>query len=249
MKMQKILLAALVSCAVGSAFAADNFSENGSAGFGSWTITLTSGDGGQNGTFTGNSTGNGDGDGNADGDIGNPAWGFYANSGQTASGVRSFAGGPLAVGQSVLFSFDNGFIGNGAAAGVALRTSGGANVFEFLFVGGTANYAINDAGSTATTINFSDEGFDLVFTLTSATTYDLTIDGLGGVGAGFDQSFTGRTISGNIEQFRAFNNNSGSGGAANLFVNDLAVVPEPSTIVLGGLGLIGLVAARMRRRA
>ncbi len=51
-----------------------------------WSVTFSSGDAGQNGSFIGNSGSNGDGSGAG---AGNPAWALYANSGQLATATAS----------------------------------------------------------------------------------------------------------------------------------------------------------------
>src|SRR5947209_4626624 len=63
-----------------------------------WTVSKTTGDTSQAGSFLGDSGSNGDGNGAG---AGTSAWGLYANSGQTTTATASLPGGNLLVGQTV----------------------------------------------------------------------------------------------------------------------------------------------------
>ena len=149
--------------------------DNGGAGFGAWALSATSGSAGH---FRANSTSNGDGDGNSDGDINsnNFAFGMYANSGAVSNAVRSFTKSMIP-GSVFSIKMDNGFIDNGASVGFGIQNAAGENLFEFYFQGGQSFYQINDGdgNNQNTTLSFSDEGFNIQFTLLTATTYELSV--------------------------------------------------------------------------
>jgi hypothetical protein len=232
--------------------------DNGGTGFGAWTLTTTSGDGGQNGHFIASSTGNADGLDNgtvggvaSDGDIdtGGEAWGMYANSGQTAGAVRPLSGGSLSVGQTITLDFDNGYIDNGSVVGIGLQNSSGENVWEAFFVGGNSSYQFNQSGGvTNTAVGYTDEGLSIAFTLTGASTYSATITTLGGASDTISGSLLSPAGGSSVDQIRIFNFNAGSGGSANVYANSLQVIPEPTTMAMMGIGLAGAFLARRRRQ-
>jgi hypothetical protein len=220
--------------------------DNGGTGFGAWSWSVPTNTA-NSGYFLGSSAGNGDGDGNLDDDIndGGNAFGIYANSGGAVA-VRTFTGGGLTVGQQFTLSFDNGFVDPSTSVGFVLEDSSSNDLLDFRFTGGNANYTVFDnSGSVDTGIGFTDEGLNLTFTLTGANSYSLLIAPL----VGTSTNITGTLLnSGDVEQVRIFNINAGSGSSFDMYVNDLQVIPEPSTMALTGLGVLGLVAARRRMK-
>jgi len=223
--------------------------DNGGTGFGAWTLTGPTNTS-QGGFFIGNSKNNGDDDGNGDGDInttGDKAWGLYANSGQTASAVRSFSSA-LSVGQSFSLRMDNGWIDSGGTVGFGLQNASNTNRFEFYFVGGASKYQRNDSGGVQnTTLDFTDGGLTIVFTLTGTNTYTATVTAYYDSGTSPQtDTFSGTLLnSGAIEKLRVFNYNAGSGGAHDAFFNSIAV-PEPAALSL--LALSGMLLRRRGRR-
>ncbi|MFN4243676.1 MAG: hypothetical protein ACK4PI_10620 [Tepidisphaerales bacterium] len=213
---------------------------NGGFGFGAWQLTPSSNTGNA-GFFLGNSAGNGSA---PSGDINSAgvAFGLYANSGQTASAVRPFTGGPLAIGQIFSMSMDNGFIDNNGVVGFGLQTAGGTNVFEFYFRGGTSNYIMNIGGTEVTTpIPFTDDGLAVVFKLLSPTTFSFTVTDL--------QTTTLYTLGGtfstpaSIERLRLFNFNAGGGSQRDAYFNFLRITeapPPPVEIPLPAASLMGM---------
>lgn len=198
-----------------------------------WSLTST-GTSAQAGSFQGNSGGNGDGAGAG---AGNPAWGFYANSGQSSSGVWSLVGGSLTVGQEVGIDFDNGFINNGSQVGIEFRngTTVGLSIF---FDGGDSFYEVfRNGGVVNSSVGFTDNGFNIQVESTGTSTYALSF-------GAFSQTGTfGNGVSA-IDNIRVYNNNAGGGGQFNLFANNITVVPEPSAALLGGLGALALLRRR-----
>jgi hypothetical protein len=151
--------------------------------------------------------------------IGAPAWGLYANSGNLSEAKRLLTN-TLAVGQTVLVMFDHGFLDPGTSAGVALQNNVGDTLWQFYFHGGKTNYDIT--GSTSD-IQWSPGGHAIEVTLTSPTTYVSRITPLGG---------STRTNAGtlfitnnmNITVFRAWNWNAGAGPDYDVFFNTLKII-------------------------
>lgn len=224
--------------------------DNGGTGFGAWTQSGST-NGSNGGYFVGSSAGNGDGDGNADGDInvGGSALGIYANGGQSVSAVRPMTGGSLSVGQTFVIAFDNGWLDTGSSDGFTLESSAGTDRLSFFFTGGNATYELFDnSGFVNTGIGFSDEGLTVAVTMTGAETYSAVITSIGS-GVSTNISGTFQNSGNGIDQVLVNNNNAGSGGNFDMFVNSMAVIPEPSTMALTSLGMLGLGVLRRRRLA
>ncbi len=244
---------------------------NGGYGFGPWDIVTTLQDGGAAGTFTATTSGNPDLNNIAtDG----KAWGTYANAaGGATNGVRivgarrDFTGGPLAVGQSFILSLENGGIQSGSFRGDNPPRTGGwvgfsfnpypaqfpdpinaftaiTGNFGFGFAGGSTEYSVYDLSTPSgrpTGVPFTTGGLTATFTLTSASNYTLQIQTLGPGGQIY--SIDGMT-SGSIDFFGVFNRNAEEDDA---YFNSVAVVPEPTTYALLGLGAAALFLARRRK--
>ncbi len=222
---------------------------DGGTGFGAWSFNTS----GISTTFMGytsdgnDSTANGDGDSNGDGDVNvstfggtnNSAFGLYSNDG-IAEAFRGFDS-PLASGDVFRIRMDNGFLENGGAQGIELRDSSGG-VLEFLFRGGQSNYEIGIGGSfTSASVPFTDEGLDLAFTITGATTFDLTVTPLDSSllgGTTTSVTTSGTHSGGPISGLRLFSFDPTGDGVTknddfNLYFNSLSVsaVPEPSSLL------------------
>jgi hypothetical protein len=222
--------------------------QNGGFGFGSWILTDTNpGNGSQNGFFMGSSSANGNGNsGNIN--TAGVSWGMYANSGQTASAVRPLTGGDLGIGQELDFKIDNGFLNGGSQEGFNLQTTGGANRLEFSFTGGNGDYMYTDnTGTHDSGIGFTADGLSIAFTLTGLDTYTMDVTPNGGGTTVLNGTLEGVGGTG-IDQMRFFdvNGGNGQGSAGDFFVNQLEVVPEPSTIAAGVLAVVGMLAMRRR---
>jgi len=183
--------------------------DNGGFGFGGWLLYVSTNNSSQAGRFMANT---------AAVSIGVPAWGLYANSDQLSEAKR-YLTNALAVDQTFSVSFENGFLDNGAGAGVALQNSNGDTLWEFFFNGGDTNYSIS--GGT-TDIGFTTNGISVEFTLTGPTNYNAKITPLFG---------SVRNISGNLQAntnsaitlFRAWNNHAGSDSVRDVFFNNLKI--------------------------
>lgn len=266
------MLVALISASAQAAnLAADNASDpayssgwldgsNGGYGFGAWQL-IPSTPGPLSGHFIGSSTGNGDGlDNGLSGGVANDndidtgtmipvSWGMYANNGRNAVAYRPFTGGPLSVGQTFSVDFDNGWINSTPITGqidIGLTDSANNVIFRVSFIGGALNYQYADAGGIfqLSTIPFGDEGFNLSVTMTGPFAYSATLTRRDGIST----NWTG-TLNAAPEGFVARNFTAGSGSAHDLFINSMSIVPEPSTIALAALGVIGVAVRAFRRRA
>ncbi|MBL0013278.1 MAG: hypothetical protein IPP30_05790 [Flavobacterium sp.] len=180
---------------------------NGGQGFGPWSLLVS---GGSGGTFTGGS------------DIGQ-AWGIYANSGGLTSAIRPFAG-PLEIGNTLSFAFDNGGCRCGKKVGFRLRNSSNNILSEFRFTGGDTQYFIADDATTNTGVNLTTTGLsNITFAYTAANTYSISI-----TRSGVTTVLTGRTfataVGGQVPaQIEFFNSNAGGGSDKDVFFNDLRI--------------------------
>jgi hypothetical protein len=231
---------------------------NGGFGFGPWQL-ITSGS--DSGHYIGDSTNNGDGtdDGNingtaSDSDINTGtfrpvAWGMYAGVGlNSAQATRSFTGGALDYGQTFAINFDNGFIEFDGFIDLALLDAFSTPVLQVAFLGGGAQYFFADAGGGGLTgLDFGTEGLRLEVTMTGVTNYTATLTHFS-----FTNSVTwSGTMTAAPEAFRATIADAGGvgpGQAFNLYINSMEIVPEPSTIALGAIGVAGVALRALRRR-
>lgn len=220
--------------------------DNGGSGFAAWSIVASPG-GSSNGVFVASSTANGFMPPSGGIDTGGVAWGMYANSGQATDVYRPFTGGALTLGQTFHVAIDNGTVQTGGVVGFGLQNAGGFNLWELYFSGGATLYTINDSlGAHDSTIGYTEAGLTIDFTLTETATYSATITALAGGSQTVSGSLFAQGDQG-IAQFHAFNFNSGGGDGANFYVNSLAIVPEPATVSLVGLGLLSALGLRRRK--
>jgi hypothetical protein len=245
MKKPVLCLLGLVST-VSLAVASDNFTYTATAAPGStpdgvdqnstpvdvWQITLsaTGGRGTEYSTF-GNLT---------------DGWGEYSYPSGTPSvsgsvdATTAFAGGDLAIGQTVSIDFLNRAVNTGDSVGVSLL-DGSISDIMFSYTGGdpTGVYRYTDASVSgqSTGLSFAyQSAIDLSFTLTSATTYSATASDTAG-----SESWDG-TYSGSISGIDVYNHAGGDG--SDVLFNDLSVVPEPSTWAMLGIGGVALLGYR-----
>ena len=235
--------------------------QNGGTGFGAWVLTS----GTNSGFFMDTSSNNGANPPSGNIDTAAKSWGMFANSGDTASAVRSFTtGGPnnskqLAVGQSISLGMDNGDIQTGGMVGFALQDGMGNIRFELYYVGGDSvdSYKINVNGTQfnlSPAIPFTDNGFsNITFTLGASSTWALSITENGAGTQNYSSANFANLASTNIVQIRLFNSNAGNGTSNDAYFNNLSIngVPEPSIIGLlltGPVLLAGWFFLRRRRR-
>ena len=244
----------------GAAVASDNASnvlynggridtgENGGSGFGTWTVTP-----GSNSGFAGNFEGSSD--------AGSDSWGFYANTSNTSSAVRTFTtGGPsnvnfLAFQESFSLTMDNNSINNGGTVGFGLQNSSATNRLEFYFLGGDSAYTVN-IGGTAYLLNgaggrpnlpFTSTGLSITYFQQASNAFTLSITRLSDNALFTVTNATTQSLAASdISQVRLFNFNAG--GSNDQFFNNLVVVPEPtSAMLLGASALASMFMMRRRR--
>jgi hypothetical protein len=248
--MKKFLTAAVMSVAISSgAFAANNASDNastanypggtwttgsnGGTGFGNWTLTSTPA-GGSAGSYIGGTA------------IGNPSFGIFSsgNNAATMTALRPFTGGGLTAGQSFGVTIGNTLtIGNPGNIGLSLM-SGGSARWTLKFVGGGTEWQLNDGGSDfgAGQAYAANTPLSLTFTYNGGSSYSYTF------GTGSGNNFTAAADISNLDGVQFFSVNQG--GGENMGINNLSVVPEPSTYALLALSAVafgGYVARRRRR--
>lgn len=251
MKMRVLAILAAMAVASGSAFAqiasdnGGNYSggftngSNGGTGFGAWTITANQGSGFA-GSFIGDPA-----SGGVSG-MSSTSFGLYANpaaSGASVDAIRSFSSA-LNVGDTFSFDWGVNWDSNGAGNKGFSLYSGGA--------GGTELININMGGSAAITINgnsmFANYGtaaMTLNFEVVNANT--LRVYGTGRDGSeSFDDTFDITGFTADTFKFYAEGLSNDTSDNRQPYFNNLEVVPEPSTIVLGLVGVVGLIAARRR---
>ena len=155
-------------------------------------------------------------------------WGMFDSGGlTTCSRPLTAANGTniLQVGQTITNDMENGGITTGNTEGLSLWNASGQNVFEMYFVGGGSFWTVVDGAGTLTTdsIPYAGSGCRVIFTLTSPTTYSLTVNVP--VGSTKYGPFTGSLVSPSggqgITQMRWFTSNIGGGN--NLQVGQMNV--------------------------
>jgi hypothetical protein len=249
----RLLLAAVTTAAIVSTSFAQIASDNGSNYGGGWTDSSNGGTG-----FGGWGFNNTQGTGSAGLFIGDPgaagisgmsatSFGFFANplgSGANAEASRGFN---AALGDGQTFSFQWGLNWDSNSAdsnrGFILK-SGGSQLFN-LNMANNANITIN--GSPMFT-EFGTQGFTVNFEQISGTSIRVYGTGRNGIES-FNQTYTG--LAGRADNFAFyFNAVAPSEDQRQMYVNNLEIVPEPSTYALLGLGAaFGLWQLRRRKQA
>jgi hypothetical protein len=231
--------------------------QNGGFGFGPWSFNNGSGSPVQQkmdpGTGFGNALGT--------------AWTLFnpnAAGGDVANAGRSFT--PLYVGQRLslvidnptqtlnyrgyTISFNNG-TDNYAPGGANVGQQVAAYQFDYFDYGAYRNWHIGDGiGNAVTPLLNTDtapKGMRLDLTLTSATTYSMTLTPLNGA-TPYTQSGTLKT-GGPIDwlQFQFYNTTENPAAATDFYISSMTIIPEPSTLTFGALGLGGLLFLRRRK--
>lgn len=172
-------------------------------GFGAWSINAQ----GTSGTFAA-----------MDG------WGMWSEAtGNGVEAIRPFSA-PLSEGDTVHVRMKNGWIWeDGGTLGVSVRNGSGDAVWFLSFTGGDTHYA-SPAGLTD--IGWTDAGLDIAFTVTGATTFEVTVTPVGG---GAVREYSG-SFSGSITDFRAWSwdngTNDGNNSNRDFFINNLMITSE-----------------------
>lgn len=182
------------------------------------------------------------------------SWQMYTYPGGTSGAIgvitetHTFDGGALAIGQTVSLAFEMSATNPHTDVGVDLL-NGSGDAVTFGIYGAEpdpsntpytgSGYFYSDAGSggdvSAGSMGYQyHSAFDISFTVTGANTYSAV--------AGTD-SWSG-TFSGSLLGIDVFNNAAGNG--SDVCFNNLAIVPEPGTFALVGIGLALLIGNRYR---
>lgn len=190
-------------------------------GFAPWTFDQASPGGGFAGRYIG---------GTATGD---PSFGLFSgnDAGAFSSAFRAFDN-PLAAGDT--FSVDIGHTQtvNGE---VGLNLINNGNIaFTLKFVGGGSSWSMNDG--------LTDFGAGQAYEANTSLTFSFTYNGGSSYsytfGSGSGNNFTAISDISSIDEVGFFSVNQG--GDQNFGINNLAVIPEPSSIIM--MGLAGLAA-------
>lgn len=155
-------------------------------------------------------------------------WGMWANSGGYSAARRSFP--PLLPSHGFICQFDNNSVQVGGSVGLSFQNSEGTNLFEMYLLGGQSTYFINDSlGSRSSGISTSSAGWVIYFQPVGADGYLFQMNGI--IVTGTMMSATNQQVS----RVRAFNSNSGTGQAADFFIDDFQVVDLEAIAVTGSV--------------
>ncbi|MCZ7593145.1 MAG: hypothetical protein M5U15_13850 [Kiritimatiellae bacterium] len=163
-----------------------NNGNNGGTGFGAWVLQAENGNSGH---FIDAQKG----------------WGMWSHeTNHLADASRPFSTG-LSSGQTFSVHIQNGWLWQDAPGSIGIELKSGSNqVWQFYFIGGEQHYK-QGATPTATDINWTDQGLDIAFTLSSPTTYSVNVTPVGGS----TRTYTG-AVSGVVDSFRAWSYQNGT---------------------------------------
>jgi hypothetical protein len=140
----------------------------------------------------------------------------------------------------------SGGFGSGYS-GFALLDSTGNAPFVLQVSGGGL---FIQGGSTG--VSFSDQGFHVVFTLTAADAFNVTISGVGSDGSsGLPVSVNGPlgpASGGGLVGVMLFAVDTGPDVVNWQFFNSMAIIPEPSSLVLVAFSTLALFLTRRRQQ-
>lgn len=226
---------------------------NGGTGFLAWAFTNNSSSTNFAGNFIGDSTANSSGIGNVN--TGANAFGMFANpSGAFANSDRSFAGGALTVGQTfrlqLAVNFRNG--GKGLNLYIGGTPTTGTQIFNFNIgnpgSGDGYYYTVGTNAAVNTGLAYAaDSVFTLSYTQQSATAGMFTIARTSAATPAANGAVNVALTTTGVTSFRVYDSNATNSSSDNLYFNNLAVVPEPSTwaaMLLGGVGALMVVRRR-----
>ena len=167
---------------------------------------------------------------------GNGAVDTYANA------QRTFDGGPLTAGQSFKISLATAW--RAGSKGIDLYDSGWNNLFNFNVTADKHFAGGSELLNGATAWGYAgDSRWDITATQVNSTQLQVNIV------RGTD-TYTSGLINGSLNAFKLYAGNlGGSEGQRNLYANNLQIVPEPSTGMLMGLGVAGLLVVRRFRKS
>jgi len=186
---------------------------------------------------------------NGRGDIGANAFFIRGADGGAYIDAYFKLGGALNVGESV--SFDFVYSWGGGTRGIEFIS--GADKVSFTHSGSDALNFVNLAGTASAIYN---EGLNSPFRITASATgaNQLTIETTNLQNSAFkDTKIVTMAVSG-LNEIKFYTGALGAVTPADidnygLMMNNFSVIPEPSTPLLMGLGLAGLIALRKNRKA
>jgi len=201
--------------------------DNGGSGFASWSISTV----GSAGVFVSSTA------------VSAQSFGLWANSGANSSTARrDFTGGSLLAGQTISFSIAHTpTVSTGAEVGFSLLSAGSSRI-TFKFVGGGTSWQMNDGNADfgAGQNYLASSPISFSFTYNGGNSYSYRL----GTGSGNNYTSTSNISSLDGIVFR----NNGQGNSQNLGIDDLQIVPEPSSASLLAFALSSLLALRRRRK-
>ncbi len=213
---------------VGSSFSG----QNGGSGFGAWSVTNNSG-----GNFISS----------ANWSSITPWFDIYNTGGNQTTATRAL-NSALSSGETLSFNLVLNSDQTGGTVGFFLANSSNTGLFTYYQRGhvSTAGYAVDANGTTSGIgVSYNYQSVDqMAFTLTSATTYDFSVNNV------LAHSGTISNSSGGISQLNFFDNNGGA--SSDVQFTDLSIasaVPLPASfglVMVGGLGLVGMALSRRR---
>ncbi len=222
---------------------------NGGFGFGPWSITANPPGTTSAGTFLGDSTTLAPGNTGGNINTAGVSFGLFGYDNAYVNAIRAF-NAPLSVGQT--FSMQIAVNYRNGNKGFDVTDPSGNNIFD-LNIGGD-DYSVNDTGGGTTNLfNMAYDPntvFTVYITQTSATEGSWTIVRSGGMSG--TASSGGFPYQGVAAGINIYNVQTVDGNLAQdyLFVNNMQIVPEPSTFaLLGGSVLLGALLHVRRRRS
>lgn len=249
---------------------------NGGSGWGPWSLAV---EGIDAGFFLGGSVTNGDGlddgfvggvagDNDIDTTLGSGpggvihvttpvSFGMYAGDNSRVGAIRGMTGGALGIGQTITMDFDNGFMDAGANFGIGLLNADGDPLWELRYESFDGVYSYVDDtsgfGPNPTSVAPGTEGLRLAFELLAPDVYSMSLERRDGQVFDLDFGFLISDDDQDITQIGIYleGNLLGlpSDPSGDFFINSMAVVPEPSAMLLAFGGSLGLLLRRRRSRA
>ena len=176
-------------------------------------------------------------------DLGETAFGLWANSGSTAEAIRPFEYA-MENGESFSVAFENGNIDSGGpGCGFALENASGKTLWQFYFNGGQSTY-IHGANKVDTGVGYTSNGVDVVFTLTSATAFSATITPRANASGAKTVTGTLPTVEGGqgIARVRFWNYSCGEGKHSDVHFDNLRI-GTPAGTITKSITIVRLAAA------
>jgi len=157
-----------------------------------------------------------------------------------------FGGGALSAGQSL--SFDTNFLWLGGKRGFQLQTSDGAGILAGVkheWGDPLVAYGGGLPGDTQLLASAFQKAVRFSASVATGNVVSWSISDLSNSSTLRSGSFTGSVAQ--LYFYSGDNNDANNQNNFGMFVNNISIVPEPSSSLLMGLGLAGLVALRLRR--